>query len=187
MKGTWVVAATLCFCIGVTLFVNHLDNRLSASYGNLSADEHYADAEFRNAIIKITDEKGKQLYLTHAPVATHYTDNRSELTNPVILIEQKDGAPWRFASERATLMNSTKQAILQGAVYADREASETNEASHIKSRDVTVNYSTNYAHTDADTTIESGKQITTGTGMDIWFDKPTRIQLLSNVRSIFHQ
>lgn len=178
---------TICLvCVGITLYVSHLDRTYASMRDFSTTAENYADAEFRSAIIRITDEKGKQLYLTHTPKITHYTDNSIEITSPVIIVQQDaDETPWRLAADKAMLNSDLKQAFLHGTVYADREASMANNATHLSSEDVTIDYQKKYAHSDAFTIIESGQQRTTGMGMEIWFEKPTKVRLLSNVRSTF--
>ncbi|OOZ42948.1 LPS export ABC transporter periplasmic protein LptC [Solemya elarraichensis gill symbiont] len=182
-RATSVLVPVILAGAGIALFVSHLEERLSASSASIADQARYADAEFRNALIRVTDSDGKQRYLTQASRVIHYTDETSEVVDASLLVRQEKGSPLLLDADRATLMNNNKQAILHGNVHVDREASADNQAAHITSRDVSIDYEKKYAHSDAFTTIESDSQVTSGTGIDIWFDGPTRIRLLSNARS----
>ncbi|OOY98423.1 LPS export ABC transporter periplasmic protein LptC [Solemya velum gill symbiont] len=178
-----VLVAVIFSGAGIALFVSHLEEKLNASSASISEVERYADAEFHNALIRVTDSGGIQRYLTQANRVIHYTDETSEVVGASLLVNQDKGSPLLLVSDRVTLLNNNKQAILHGSVRVDREASDDNPAAHITSRDVSIDYEKKYAHSDAFTTIESDSQVTSGTGIDIWFDGPTRIRLLSNARS----
>jgi LPS export ABC transporter protein LptC len=182
-KAFSVLVAVILAGAGIALFVSHLEERLNASSASISDQARYADAEFRSALIRVTGSNGKQRYLTQASQVMHYTDETYEVIDASLVVNQEKGSPLYLVADRATLMDNNKQAILHGNVRVDREASADNPATHITSRDVSIDYEKKYAHSDAFTTIESDSQVTSGTGIDIWFDGPTRIRLLSNARS----
>ena len=182
-KAIAILTTVILAGAGIALFVSHLEERLNASSTPISDQLRYADAEFHNALIRVTDSDGKQRYLMQASRVTHYIDETSEVTNTSLVVSQEKDSPLQLNADSATLMNNNKQAILHGNVRINREPSANNPAVLITSRDVSIDYENKYAHSDAITTIKSDSQVTSGEGIDIWFDGPTRIRLLSNARS----
>jgi LPS export ABC transporter protein LptC len=177
--GIMLVASGISW--GVFALDDHFRSKAEAS---APAMPRYVDAHYFNALIIVTDENGLESHRTITPEMLHFSDDTAEAFYPVTLLQRGEEAPWEIRAERATMDNSTKLAFLHDEVIIDRQASPLNDAVHIVSRDVALDFNTNFAHSAAFTTMLSGQQFTSGTGMDAWFTEPARIQLLADVKSI---
>lgn len=188
MKGFLVLMGIVLFGAGISWGIFHLDAHFTAkAQAEAEALPRYTDAHYFNALIIVTDTQGLESHRTTTPELLHFSDDTAEAITPYTILQRGEEAPWHLQAEFATLDNASNQAMLHDEVIITRDASPLNEQAHIVTRDLAIDFNTQFAHTEAFTTLQSGTQFTSGTGMHAWFEEPSRIELLSNVKSILTQ
>ena len=135
------------------------------------------------------DRDGNRAYTLTATEARHFNrGNRLELENPhmVSFSKPKEGleqtSPWYVTSQKGTIYNGGKRAVLAGDVQA-WQAVKKGGKNEFLTRKLTIFPDTNIAETDLPVTITTPQGKTTGTGM--WADLNDEIfKLLSKVKGI---
>ena len=129
------------------------------------------------------DAQGRPARRLRAERMVHYADDDStELTAPRLTVYDEGRPPWEIRSEQGWVSGDGELVLLQGEVQIDREADEGVRPVHILTRDLRVQPEQSFAETDRAVDARSGGDRVRSDGMQIWFDGPVRIKLLSNVR-----
>jgi lipopolysaccharide export system protein LptC len=140
----------------------------------------YYSKELRRTVM---DETGKAKEMLVADELVHYeNDNRSELTNPVMTLFQKEGPPWVIHAESATLPGDGKQIFLNGDVLVLRDANRDGRTMRIETSNARVRPDDNYAETDEDIRVISPPDYMKGTGATMKFGDGIQYSVLANVR-----
>jgi lipopolysaccharide export system protein LptC len=129
------------------------------------------------------NEQGQLASEVKAAKMLHYKDDESvNLEAPVLSFFNSQRPPWIIQAEFSLLTNKGKDLLLKGQVIADRAAASGSRAVTIKTSDLNVKPEINYAETTNLAELQSPPNITTGTGMQLYFIDPIKITLLSQVR-----
>lgn len=129
------------------------------------------------------DAEGRPARRLRAERMVHYADDDStELTAPRLTVFDAERPPWEIQAERGWVSGDGELVLLQGEVQIDREAAQGVRPVHIVTRDLRVQPEQSFAETDQAVEARSRGDRVRSDGMQIWFDGPVRIKLLSNVR-----
>ena len=109
-------------------------------------------------------------------------DDSTQLQRPRLEIHDDDRPPWKIRSERGWVSGDKQLVLLQGEVHIDREAAPEVRPLHIVTHDLRVQPDNNYAETDAAVHATSRDDWLDSVGMQLWFARPIRVKLLSQVR-----
>ena len=113
----------------------------------------------------------------------HYPDDDStELTEPHLTVFDSRRPPWEVRSARGWVSRDGELVLLEGEVHIDRAAAEGVRAVQILTHDLRVQPKASYAETDQPVDARSGTDRVQAVGMQLWFDGPMRLKLLSKVR-----
>ena len=113
----------------------------------------------------------------------HYSkDGSSHLQKPVMTLYKANQAPWVIKSETAIMAGDGDNVQLNGKAFISRDAYGKNSALSIDTANLRVKLSTHFAETQADTEIVSPPNKTSGKGMEVTFDSPIHLKLLSTVK-----
>lgn len=120
-----------------------------------------------------------------ADFAANYSDNiGTELTNPRMTVFKQDAPPWIVRSETGHISPGGNQIFMNGPVFIDRAAAENVRAVNIKTTNLRVFPSRNYAETDDWAELVSGLDRISGVGMKLFYQEPLYIKLLKNVKGL---
>lgn len=122
--------------------------------------------------------------MTGPMLARRGSDGSIFVTTPNYVMVDGGGKPWKGTSDAAWVDKAGEIMKLQGAVDMRREPEGQEQASTIRSRDVTVWPKTNKLATDAPTQIEQPGSIIRGTGMRGDLNTHT-MELLADVHDTF--
>lgn len=132
---------------------------------------------------KEMDLDGKPKSELKADKMQHFKqDGSTHLDRPVMTLYNPNAAPWVIQSDTGIMAADGDNLQLNGQALIDREASENNSALTVKTSDLRVKLSTNYAETSAWAEIISPPNQTSGTGMQVTFVSPIHLKLLSKVK-----
>ncbi len=118
----------------------------------------------------------------------HYpADDTSELDQPRLVVQSKDGIQWNIRAERGRVGPEGKWVLLEGAVRVQRGASPGVEPMELRSEALRVQPEAEYVETDQPVRLDSGASWVEAVGMEAWVGGPSRIKLLSQVRGHYVQ
>ena len=109
-------------------------------------------------------------------------DGSSHLQKPVMTLYKLNQAPWVIKSETGIMAGDSDNVQLNGKAFISRDAYGKNSALSIDTADLRVKLSTHFAETKASTEIISPPNKTSGMGMEVTFDSPIHLKLLSTVK-----
>jgi lipopolysaccharide export system protein LptC len=113
----------------------------------------------------------------------HYADDDStQLTKPRLTLFEGDRPPWEVRSPKGWVSGDGELVLLQGEVHIDRAAAKDVRAVNIVTHDLRVQPKVSYAETDQPVDARSGADRVQAVGLQVWFDGPARLKLLSKVR-----
>lgn len=112
-------------------------------------------------------------------------DGTNQFTLPVMTLFKPNQAPWVLQSETAVMEKDGDTLHMNGKSVIDREASANNKALTVFSADLLVKLSTHFAESKAFTELLSPPHKTTGTGVEVTFDSPIHLKLLSTVKGYY--
>ncbi len=113
----------------------------------------------------------------------HYADDDSTaLTEPRLTVFDSRRPPWQVRSAQGWVSGDGELVLLQGEVHIDRAAAKDVRAVEILTHDLRVQPKASYAETDQPVDARSGTDRVQAVGMQMWFDGPVRLKLLSKVR-----
>jgi lipopolysaccharide export system protein LptC len=129
------------------------------------------------------DAQGRPARRLRAERMVHYADDDStELAAPRLTVYDQGRPPWEIQAEQGWVSGDGELVLLQGEVQIDREGAAGVRPVHIVTRDLRVQPEQSFAETDRAVDARSDGDRVRSDGMQIWFDGPVRIKLLSNVR-----
>lgn len=109
-------------------------------------------------------------------------DGSSHFVGPVMSLFNPGQAPWVIKAEQAVMQQDGDHLDLLGDSVISRAATSGKKALNITTANVKVKLSTHFAQTAAWTEIVSPPHKTVGTGMELTFDSPIHLKLLSKVK-----
>ncbi len=131
----------------------------------------------------VFDPTGRLKEYLESEEMVHYdTDNRAELSTPVITLYVKEGPPWVIHSESATIPGEGPDILLNGEVLVLRDADKNGRTMRIETRNVRAQPSNDYAETDEDIRVISPPDYMTGTGAKLKFGDGIQYSVLASVR-----
>jgi lipopolysaccharide export system protein LptC len=95
---------------------------------------------------------------------------------------RNSSAPWIISSMQGIMESDKDHLQLLGKTIIHRDADKKNRELTIRSSDLRVEITKNYAETDQPTEILIPPHKTVGTGMEITFYSPIHLKLLSKVK-----
>lgn len=119
---------------------------------------------------------------------THYPDDgATQLLRPQIIFANGRQTSWLVNSDEGILTDDGKKLLLKGRVVIDRGRSGRSKALKITTTDLHVEPESSYAQTSARAEILSPPNVTTGTGMKLFFAEPIKLQLLADVKGKYEK
>ncbi len=117
----------------------------------------------------------------------HYADDETtHLQNPVMTLYESenklDHPPWVIKAKGGILQADKDLLILTGQVLISRGSTEKLKPFIIKTSELQITLSTNYAETDEWAEIIDTPNRTEGVGMEATFVAPIKLKFLSNVK-----
>jgi lipopolysaccharide export system protein LptC len=139
-----------------------------------------------NLLVKQYDEDGRLQQILQTPRMTHYEKRDiTELSQPEVQRFSIDEPPWRMKGERGIADHGQEKLFLPGRVVIEREAIGDLAPYHIITEDLTIHPADSYAETSEAVRIHSGKDRVSAIGLQVWFDEPSRLNLLNRVRGYY--
>ncbi|MBV2122051.1 MAG: LPS export ABC transporter periplasmic protein LptC [Candidatus Thiodiazotropha sp. (ex Ctena orbiculata)] len=136
-----------------------------------------------NLLVKQYDDHGQLLQILQTPRMTHYEKRGiTELSQPVVQRFRADQPAWRMRGENGLADHRRQTLFLPGQVVIEREGRDEFAPYRIETEDLTIHAEESYAETAEAVRIESGVDWLSAVGMQIWFDEPSRLELLGQVR-----
>lgn len=113
---------------------------------------------------------------------THYSDDGTiHLENPLMFFHNAPNPAWQIHAETGKLEKGGETLWLNGKVEIERAASSQGRELIIHTSNLQVFPKTSFAQTSEFTSLKSGNNITTGTGMKATFSSPVHLELLAKV------
>ena len=133
-----------------------------------------------------TDETGLPVSELFAPEMQHsHKDGSSQFSQPIMTLFKPGQAPWVIRAETAVLEEDGDTLHMHGRSVINRDASPKNKSLTVVSADLLVKLSTHFAESGAYTELISPPHRTTGTGVEVTFDSPIHLKLLSTVKGYY--
>ncbi|WP_428355472.1 LPS export ABC transporter periplasmic protein LptC [Methyloprofundus sp.] len=131
------------------------------------------------------DEFGLTNSKLTADFAANYSgDVGTELTNPEMMVYKKDAPPWVIRSKAGHISADGNQIFMSGPVFIDRAAAQGVREVNIKTSNLRVLPDRNYAETDDWAELVSGLDRISGVGMELFYQDPLYVKLLSNIKGL---
>ncbi len=121
----------------------------------------------------------------------HYADDETtHLENPIMTLynsenkseDKSDHPPWIIKAEGGILQSKKDLLLLTGQVLISKESTETHKPFMIRTSELQVTLSTNYAETNQWAEIIDTPNTTEGVGMEVTFVAPIKLKFLTNVK-----
>ncbi|MCG7874187.1 MAG: LPS export ABC transporter periplasmic protein LptC [Candidatus Thiodiazotropha lotti] len=136
-----------------------------------------------NLLVKQYDDDGQLLQTLQTPRMTHYEKRGiTELSKPVVQRFRSNEPGWRMRGENGLADHRQETLFLPGQVVIEREGVADFAPYRIETEDLTIHAEKSYAETVEAVRINSGVDWLSAIGMRIWFDEPSRLKLLGQVR-----
>ena len=143
---------------------------------------HDPDAIAENFEIRRYDSHGELKYRLQAPYMVHYPDDdSSELKEPRLLTQRRDGEPLALSARHARASQGGGTVFLWDEVVARRPGQAGQPETIARMPDLTVQPDLGLGFTDSPVRIEQGSSWLAGTGLRLDNNAAT-FTLLSNVR-----
>ncbi|MCK5718337.1 MAG: LPS export ABC transporter periplasmic protein LptC [Thiomargarita sp.] len=179
----WIILIILAMT--TTWLMYSLDEKVTTTIQYIDRLPDYTMENFTSIQM---DEQGYVKSHLMADKMLYYPDKSTELTAPVITFYKNTQATWIVQSERGKISADGQQAWLLGHTVAEKQVNSDNsepQAIKIISQDVTIQLNTEYAETNAPTTIISSNGEIKGVGMQLSLPKE-QIKLFSKVQGKYH-
>jgi lipopolysaccharide export system protein LptC len=174
-----VIGSVLLLWIAASGWLSHIEEKPRQYQPQAHAPDYYLK-NFTASTMGLDGRMEKQLSATRME---HFPDDDStELERPLLSIHDAERPPWKIRSERGWVSGDKQLVLLQGRVHIDREEAPGIRPLHIVTHDLRVQPDDNYAETDAEAQATSHDDWLTSVGMQLWFARPIRVKLLSQVR-----
>jgi lipopolysaccharide export system protein LptC len=113
----------------------------------------------------------------------HFVDQATtELSAPHLTIYQDEQPPWEITADRGRLTAGGELVLLQGDVEIVRQGDTTTRPVRLRTRNLRIEPSKDYAETDEPVYIVSREDRVEAVGMQAWLRAPARIRLLNKAR-----
>lgn len=177
LKHWWIVLVSLVFI--TTWLVRSVDDEsITLPKNDLKAPDY----TLKNFDTIRMDETGQLKSQLTAADMIHYPDTNTSITDPVMVFYQDNNPLWTVKAENGEVSPAADQIWLLGDTTLKQYNQKQPEQSiKIISKDLWVRIDTEYAYTDAPTTIISKFGETKSKGMRI-FMPIEQIELFSQVR-----
>jgi lipopolysaccharide export system protein LptC len=160
-----------------------LANRLAREERASQVDEHAPDYWLEGLSFTTMGPDGLPTRRLGAERMIHYADDDStELIEPVLSVFEGQRPPWNIRSESGWVSGDGELVLLRGEVRIERSEGEGVRPVEVLTRDLRVQPEQGYAETDRAVSAHSRRDWMQAQGMEVWFNGPVRIKLLSNVR-----
>lgn len=129
-------------------------------------------------------EEGRPQRRLRSPELRHYPGDRgSELDTPVLRLLEPGAPDWIIRAEHAWFSADGAEILLEGRVYAEREAAPASPPVRIHTSELLVLEDAGYAETDRAVELARGDDwITAVDGMRLWYESPMRSRYFGRVR-----
>lgn len=132
---------------------------------------------------KTMDSDGNPKSELLADKMEHFKANGStHLEKPVMTLYNTKAEPWVIKADSGIMAADGDHLRLMGRTVINREASASAKALKVRTANLRVTLSSNYAETKAWADIISPPNRTTGLGMEVTFVSPIHLKLLSRVK-----
>lgn len=132
---------------------------------------------------KEMDENGLMKSELIADKMVHFSDDgTTHLEHPVMTLYRSNQPPWVIESEGGILEADRDKLLLTGRVLINRAQSKSAKPFNIRTSELRVSLSTNYAETDQWAEIKDPHNRTAGVGMKATFVEPVKLKFLSKVK-----
>jgi len=131
------------------------------------------------------DEKGHLHRRLTATQLRHYpNEGGSELDDPRLTVFTAETPPWIVRSNQGWISENGEELRLPGVVFIDREAGPDTRPVHLKTSDLFVEPSANYAHTDQPVHVTSNADwLTSRKGARVHFGDQVHLVLIGRVHT----
>lgn len=130
------------------------------------------------------DDLGRPKYTLKAIKMVHFDDDESkELTEPRLTVHKPNSPPWQIDSDSGWISADSSLVLLHGRVVIEREGREMIRPIRAVTSELRVKPKEDYAETDHHVRVDSAKNWLESDGMQIWFQEPVYIKLLSRVKA----
>lgn len=142
------------------------------------------DSVIENLRTLTMDEQGRPARELRSPYVLHFPqDDHSELETPRLTLFDPILPPWNVRAERAWVSAGSERILLQGAVEADRAASDLEPATRLQTRELLLIPDQDYAETDARAIMDRGSdRVIADQGFKAWLEPAMRIELFGRVK-----
>ena len=139
----------------------------------------------RFTIITLGDN-GKPKQRLSAVQMVHFPYNEStQLAKPRLVFYADAHPPWRVNSEQGRVLGDGEILLFQGQVQIDRDEAPGFHPINILTSDLEVRPEDHYAETTKDVDAKSRGDRVQARGMQVWFNKPIHIKLLTMARGYY--
>jgi lipopolysaccharide export system protein LptC len=136
-----------------------------------------------NLLVKKYDSEGRLQQILQTPRMNHYEKRGiTELSQPEVLRFRSDQPPWRMQGENGIADHHQETLFLPGRVVIERKAKGDYSPYLIVTEDLMIHAADSYAETPKPVRIDSAKDRISAIGLQVWFDEPSRVKLLNQVR-----
>lgn len=105
------------------------------------------------------------------------------LTEPVLTVYENNNPLWQVQSETGLVMSEKDIVKLRGNVRLHQRPSEGTQDVKMLTEELSIHTKKEFAETDQFVELFTGKDRLSGVGMQVWFNGPIRLKLLSRVRA----
>jgi len=131
------------------------------------------------------DEQGRPWRHLKAKTMRRFeSEDRTELAHPEMMIYEQKQVRWKLRAERGVITSrQTVIELLDECMLEESGIGNRGKPLRLRTRDLRIDTEGRYAETSEHVDIESDKNRLSGNGMQLWFQSPMRLKLLSEVRS----
>jgi len=178
-RDVWILILLVLSAGASWWLANRLHHRELAAI----TDAHSPDYWVEGLTFTTMGPDGRPSRRLGAERMVHYADDDStELSRPRLSVFEGEGPPWKIRSETGWVSSDGELILLQGEVRMERSEAEGVRPVDILTRDLRIQPKQGFAETDRAVSARSLADWVRAEGMQVWFNGPVRIKLLSNVR-----
>lgn len=149
-------------------------------------DKRQVDYYLRKLDSISMSEQGQPARQLMASEVRHYdNDNTTELIDPKLTLYHPGEPPWVITATRGWVSANGDQVLLPGQVNITRAAAPGIKPIHLVTSKVRIQPHQDYAQTDEQVRVRSGKDRIDAVGMHAWFGRSPRIKFLSDVKGYY--
>lgn len=147
---------------------------------------HEPDHYMEKMTLTLTDPLGKPQQVLRSETVVHYIDDdTTTLNQPHLTVFDQDQPPWEMFSDTGLVSSDARQIVLSGRVRIERAGSDSARPLKILTSNLRVRPYEGYAETDDRVSIKSLVDKIDAVGMQVHFQEPLRLHLLSKVRGTY--